>query len=165
MLNSPSDEYSVYPVDRARCSHYSVAAVIRNREGRLLLQHRDDKPGVSYPGKWSFFGGYVEEGETPSTALQRELREEISWHANHVVHLTTSIFDQYRRRNAVAYREYFLVEYDNRAHPPLLQREGQGMAWVGREELPSYILDAVPIDLPVLVSMLTPQATFLTDRR
>ncbi len=155
----------MYPVDRTRCSHYSVAAVIRNPAGQLLLQHRDDKAGVTYPGHWSFFGGFVEQEETPADALRREIQEEISWCADNITHLTTSIFDQYERRNAVAYREYFLLEYDDRTHPRLTQREGQGMAWVGRDQLPDYVLNTVPIDLPVLVSMLNPRIVFLTDRR
>jgi ADP-ribose pyrophosphatase YjhB (NUDIX family) len=33
-------------------------------DGRLLLHHRDDKPGIAHPGCWAGFGGAVEEGES-----------------------------------------------------------------------------------------------------
>jgi tryptophan synthase alpha chain len=46
-------------------------------DGRVLLQQRDDKPGIPYPGAWTFFGGAVEPGETPAQAIVREVREEL----------------------------------------------------------------------------------------
>ena len=45
-------------------------------DGGLLLHHRDDKPGIAHPGCWAGFGGAVEEGETVTEAVQREVREE-----------------------------------------------------------------------------------------
>ena len=48
----------------------------RDGEGRVLLQLRDDRPGIAAPGKWSFFGGAVEPGETLEEAARREFREE-----------------------------------------------------------------------------------------
>jgi 8-oxo-dGTP diphosphatase len=43
------------------------------------LQLRDDIPNIAYPGKWAFFGGHIEEDETPEVAIQRELAEEIGY--------------------------------------------------------------------------------------
>lgn len=45
-------------------------------DGRLLLHHRDDKPGIAHPGCWAGFGGAVEEGESVEEALRREVLEE-----------------------------------------------------------------------------------------
>ena len=45
-------------------------------DGRLLLHHRDDKPGIQHPGCWAGFGGAVEEGESVEEALRREVLEE-----------------------------------------------------------------------------------------
>jgi len=52
-----------------------VAAALIAADGRVLLQQRS--PGRSMAGLWEFPGGKVEEGETPETALARELREEL----------------------------------------------------------------------------------------
>ena len=53
-----------------------VAAVaLIDADGRVLLAQRP--PGRSLAGLWEFPGGKVEPGETPETALIRELKEEI----------------------------------------------------------------------------------------
>ena len=46
------------------------------RDGRLLLHHRDDKPGIPHPGCWAGFGGAVEPGESVEAAARREVLEE-----------------------------------------------------------------------------------------
>jgi 8-oxo-dGTP diphosphatase len=53
-----------------------VAAVaLVDADGRLLVQQRPShKP---FGGLWEFPGGKVEQGETPETALIRELKEEL----------------------------------------------------------------------------------------
>ena len=49
-----------------------------DRQNRLLVYLRDDKPDIPFPNRWDFFGGHVEEGETPEEALVREVKEEIA---------------------------------------------------------------------------------------
>jgi 8-oxo-dGTP pyrophosphatase MutT (NUDIX family) len=46
------------------------------KDGALILQHRDDKPGIANPGLITTFGGHIEAGETPLDAAVRELGEE-----------------------------------------------------------------------------------------
>jgi 8-oxo-dGTP pyrophosphatase MutT (NUDIX family) len=55
----------------------AAAAVICLDDGRYLLQLRDQKAGLFYPGHWGLFGGAIESHETPETALRRELAEEL----------------------------------------------------------------------------------------
>ncbi|MEY4355584.1 MAG: hypothetical protein RLZZ89_652, partial [Cyanobacteriota bacterium] len=50
-----------------------VALAMLKREGRWLLQLRDDIDGIVYPGTWALFGGHIERGESPAQAVQREL--------------------------------------------------------------------------------------------
>jgi 8-oxo-dGTP diphosphatase len=53
-----------------------VAVVLLvDRQGRILMQHRDVKARVS-PNQWAFPGGRIEPGETPLAAAHRELAEE-----------------------------------------------------------------------------------------
>ncbi len=57
-----------------------VAIAILHRGGKFLMQLRDDPPApIVIPGQWGLFGGHIETGETPLTALQRELQEEIGY--------------------------------------------------------------------------------------
>jgi len=48
-----------------------------DKENRILLQDRRkiSKPG----GEWGFFGGGIEEGETPEQAVVRETEEELGY--------------------------------------------------------------------------------------
>ena len=48
-----------------------------DRNRRLLIYLRDDKPEIPFPNHWDFFGGHVEAGESPEQALVRELKEEL----------------------------------------------------------------------------------------
>jgi len=56
---------------------HAVKALIYRSDGRILLQHRDNTPGLPFPDTWSFFGGLVEPGEGLKEALARELVEEL----------------------------------------------------------------------------------------
>jgi 8-oxo-dGTP pyrophosphatase MutT (NUDIX family) len=56
-----------------------VALAILHQEGKFLMQLRDDKPGIRYPGHWGLFGGHLESGETPEEGLKREVLEEINY--------------------------------------------------------------------------------------
>ncbi len=52
-----------------------VAAALVDADGRVLLQQRP--LGLPMAGLWEFPGGKIEAGETPETALIRELGEEL----------------------------------------------------------------------------------------
>ncbi len=54
----------------------SVVVILPYRERRVLMQLRDDKEGIAFPGKWGFFGGGIEPGESPEGAARRELAKE-----------------------------------------------------------------------------------------
>ncbi|MBZ0279167.1 MAG: NUDIX domain-containing protein [Anaerolineae bacterium] len=56
---------------------HTVSALLIDPEGKLIIQLRDDKPTILYPNTWSTLGGAIEEGETPTQAMERELIEEI----------------------------------------------------------------------------------------
>lgn len=56
-----------------------VAIAILSQGDRVLMQLRDNIPNIIYPAHWGFFGGHLEQGETPRQALEREVLEEIGY--------------------------------------------------------------------------------------
>lgn len=54
---------------------FGVAAIIENFDGTFLLHLRDEK-APSMKNEWYMVGGNPEEGETPISAIQREVLEE-----------------------------------------------------------------------------------------
>ena len=57
----------------------TASAVLIDTVGRLLLQQRDDIPGILYPGMVGLFGGHREGNETFLECVVREVHEEISY--------------------------------------------------------------------------------------
>ncbi|HEV8234279.1 MAG TPA: NUDIX hydrolase, partial [Gemmatimonadaceae bacterium] len=51
----------------------AVGTIIQSHSGRIVLVRRAIEPGY---GKWVFPGGYVDRGETLTSAAMREAREE-----------------------------------------------------------------------------------------
>lgn len=58
--------------------HYEVVAALIFHEQRVLCVQRGDSPYAYTAFKYEFPGGKVEAGETPETALQREIQEELA---------------------------------------------------------------------------------------
>ena len=56
---------------------YVATCLLFDRNGKLLIYLRDNKPDISFPNHWDLFGGIIEEGETPEEALVREVKEEL----------------------------------------------------------------------------------------
>ncbi|HRN17449.1 MAG TPA: NUDIX domain-containing protein [Trueperaceae bacterium] len=71
-----------------------AGAVLLHPDGRVLMQLRDDKPGIESPGQWSLFGGGLDEGETPEEGMLREVEEEIRFRVRHYRPLL--VFDGWR---------------------------------------------------------------------
>ena len=107
----------------------SVALAMLERDGRWLMQLRDDVPGIVGPGCWGLFGGHLEPGETPEQALRRELLEEISWCGEG---LQFRFLHQHPRRLAHVFVGPLTVPLER-----LRLLEGQDMALVSATELRS----------------------------
>ncbi len=102
-----------------------VAIAIIDRKGEFLIQLRDDIPTIVYPGCWALFGGHLEEGETPESALKREIKEEINYGIT-----TFSKFGCYQDKRVIrhVYHLPLTVEIDS-----LTLREGWDFALVSPE--------------------------------
>jgi 8-oxo-dGTP pyrophosphatase MutT (NUDIX family) len=67
-----------------------AVVVILPRVGeRVLMQLRDMKEGIAFPGCWGFFGGSIEPKETAIAAAIRELNEELSLESSGLVAIGT----------------------------------------------------------------------------
>jgi 8-oxo-dGTP pyrophosphatase MutT (NUDIX family) len=54
----------------------SAGVILVDREGRVLMQLRDDDPAIMFPGHWGLTGGAAQQGETPEQTARREVEEE-----------------------------------------------------------------------------------------
>lgn len=122
------------PTDAPRSNRRLVAvALLCHPKGPVLLQHRDDLPGVIERGKWSLFGGGLEPGEDADTALLRELQEEIGF-----TPAAYQPFVTFQGRTAVIH--VYLAQIAAPLEALDLQ-EGQGFAYVEADQaLASYDL-------------------------
>jgi 8-oxo-dGTP pyrophosphatase MutT (NUDIX family) len=103
----------------------AVAALIVLEDGRYLMQLRDQKPGIFYPGHWGLFGGALDPGETVEQALIRELDEELGLRAKDACYVTDLNFACGRFGRVIRY--YFAVAISSADLRRLTVREGREM--------------------------------------
>jgi 8-oxo-dGTP pyrophosphatase MutT (NUDIX family) len=123
----------------------AAAAVIRVDDGRYVMQLRDRRPDIWYPGCWGCFGGATDPGETALQALRRELREEIELEVDTPRLVSRLDFDFSPMGYGKGYRAYYLVEIDARQLSRLVLHEGERMEALTYERLISGI-PVVPYD-------------------
>ena len=56
-----------------------ASALFLNKDNKILIYLRDDKPSIPHPNCWVLLGGHLEEGESYLDALKREIKEEIDY--------------------------------------------------------------------------------------
>ncbi|MBO6520056.1 MAG: NUDIX domain-containing protein [Rhodospirillales bacterium] len=107
----------------------AVAAFIVDECGRYLMQHRDEIPGIFYPGFWSLFGGAVDHGESDREALQRELLEELGLDVGDIKPVHNFIFDLTDMGGQAHQRRYFELTVNSNEAQNFKLAEGQGFAF------------------------------------
>ena len=122
----------------------SVAAVIHNADGRLLLQQKHD-------GTWSLPAGAIEPGETPEQAIAREVLEETGLRCTGSEVIATLGGPQFRYTYANGDPVEYLIALfkcavDDETIPPTDTEETASLRWFTREEFPGLALP-YPIEL------------------
>lgn len=125
-----------------------ACAVIEDAAGRVLVAQRPAHKHLAL--KWEFPGGKLEPGESPETALLRELREELDCDALVVRALPRFVHDY-----GDVHIELFpfvcrLAPNSPAPHP----HEHRALRWVLPAELPA--LDLAQADWPVVASYTAP---------
>ena len=129
-----------------------VAAVIRDRRGRILLARRTE--GRDLAGLWEFPGGKCEAGETAEEALRRELREELGIE----IEIGTRLI---RVPQAYPSKRLCLDVHEVRAWRGSMRGlEGQALAWVPPHRLSEYAMP--PADIPVVAALSQPDRYLVT---
>jgi 8-oxo-dGTP pyrophosphatase MutT (NUDIX family) len=117
----------------------AVAALLVHDDGRYIMQLRDSKQGIFYPGHWGCFGGAVEHGEDPTDALRRELREELEFAPAGLRRFTQFDFDFTPLGYPKVYRLYYEVTVTEEALSRFVLHEGAEVrAFDGEDLLSGY---------------------------
>ena len=121
-----------------------VAAIVLLRaDGAALLQHRDDKPGLSHRNKWTPPGGHSDPGEALEDCARREFLEETDYLLGDL-----HLFAQFVDDNPVGCPPLelfvFWSRYDGRQ--PVACHEGQALEFISRSrageyDIPQYLVD------------------------
>lgn len=115
--------------------HYDNPAVTAiafvERDGRFLVLERAQKP---YRGLWDLPGGFVEAGESPTEAIEREIFEETGLRVE-----ALNILGAYRSRYGEGGKWTADVAFHCQAltGDPQLSPESSNAAWVTLEQMPT----------------------------
>jgi mutator protein MutT len=134
----------------------TATALLIDRQGHFLLQHRDDKLGIANPGKWGSFGGEIEPYETPEHGFLREMQEELAWQPARYHLLNAYPFEE----GGTAVLVYVYAALVDVPESALVLGEGQGMGFFAPDALPD---DTVPA-LRALIEWWARQESFRTIR-
>jgi 8-oxo-dGTP pyrophosphatase MutT (NUDIX family) len=116
-------------------SDASVAIIVLD-DARYLMQLRDQRLGIFFPGHWGFFGGAIEPGEHPDDALRRELFEELGYRIGDATFFTRFSFDFSYCGYGPVLRHYYEVKMEVCDVKSLTLTEGSELrAFEGRELL------------------------------
>ena len=130
-----------------------AAAVLQRADGSFLLAQRP--PGKVFEGYWEFPGGKVEPGEQPSSALARELHEELGLHVETAYPWLTRIFTY---PHATVRLNFFRVtRWRGEPHP----NEEQAIAWQ-KPGVPT-LAPMLPANAPVIASLALPVEYGITN--
>ena len=127
------------------------AVALIDRDGRVLMAQRpEDKPMA---GLWEFPGGKIEPGETPETALIRELKEElgINTAASCLAPLSFASHSYGASDNQAAFHLLMMLYVCRRWQGRPRPVEGGALKWVRPQQLREYPMPEA--DVPLIAAL------------
>ena len=127
------------------------AAALIDRDGRVLMAQRPE--GKSMAGLWEFPGGKIEPGETPETALIRELDEElgINTAASCLAPLSFASHSYGASNNRAAFHLLMMLYVCRRWQGRPQPMEGGALKWVRPQQLRDYPMPEA--DIPLIAAL------------
>jgi 8-oxo-dGTP pyrophosphatase MutT (NUDIX family) len=125
----------------------AVSAII-TYNNKLLIQKRDIKKNIFFPGHFGLFGGAIEKSENKKKALQRELFEEIGikFKTSRFSYLTTITMD-FKKIGSKKYdRTVYKIKIDGNEKKILKLGEGIKMIWLNKKKV-YFKKNIIPYDL------------------
>ena len=122
----------------------SAGVILVDREGRVLMQLRDDNAAIMYPNHWGLTGGAALQGETPEQAARREVLEETGLTLGHIEPFHAYYFQESspdsgaKATRTKTKADYELYLYHAPCETPaeeLVCGEGQALRFFAPEEL------------------------------
>ena len=121
---------------RLRPADAAAALIVVGSDGHYLMQLRDQKAGIFYPGHWGLFGGAIDPGESPEISLRRELEEELRLRVSGLRYFTEFAFDFGFCGCGRLVRRFYEVQVPESSLQGLVLGEGADMrAFTARELL------------------------------
>lgn len=120
-----------------------VAAIIQDELGNFLCAKRGE--WKSLPGKWEFPGGKANQGEELTSALIREIKEELS--------VDIKVIREFNR-SVTGDIELVCFVCDLISEKPTVSTDHSELLWVSEKDLSS--LDWSEADLPAVKKILIP---------
>lgn len=115
----------------------AAAAIIVVENVGYLMQQRDPRPDIWYPGYWGLFGGSLEPGEDAAEALARELEEELELEIEpqRLQFFVNLDFDLGTLGLGRYFRAFYTLELEGAVPGRLVLHEGASMRVFPREEI------------------------------
>ena len=129
---------------------FSVKSIIYHK-GKYMLQKRDDKKGIFYPGIYGLFGGRSDMNEKPKNCIRRELEEELNLKfkfIEDILILNIQSKDFNPKKSAVFKTYYFNCKLPADYKKNILLNEGQKYGFYNIKKIHS--LKMAPFDYAVL---------------
>lgn len=112
---------------------YAVGIVLVAPNGELVMQLRDNKPGLRFSGMISTFGGECEPGETPRETASRELEEETGIKVKPEKFIEFTVLERRSDELQADVTAYFFILYNINPHV-IKVMEGQGYIMINKDD-------------------------------